>query len=61
MVAGVFVGVAVVVVADPTVRMVGRGTRDRRMQELAKAANVAKVATTPPPPSKQSPKQSTTR
>ena len=46
MVAGVVVGVAVVVIADPTVTIVGRGIRDQRMQELAKAA---KVATIPPP------------
>ena len=55
---GVVVGVAVVVAADPTITMVGRGTRNRRMQELAK---VAKVATIPPPTSKQSLKQSTIR
>ena len=54
-------GVAMVVVADPTVTMIGRGTRDRGMQELAKVANVAKVATTPPPTSKQSLKHSTIR
>ena len=51
----VVVGVAVVV-ADPIVAMVGRGTRDRQMQELAM---IAKVATTPPSLSKQSPKPST--
>ena len=55
MVAGVVVGAAVVVVADPTVTMVGRGTRDRRMQELAKVAKVAKVVTPPPPPKNNPP------
>ena len=34
-VAGVVVGVAVVVVMDPTITKVGRGTRDRRVAELA--------------------------
>ena len=49
MVAGVVVGVAVVVIADATVTIVGCGIRDQRMQELAK---VAKVATISPPTSK---------
>ena len=52
------VGVAVMVVADPTVTIVGRGTRAWRMQELAK---VAKVAAIPPPTSQPSLKQSTIR
>ena len=52
-------GVAVVMIADPTVTIIGRGTRDRLMQEQAR---VAKVATTPPPPeAKQSPKPSRIR
>ena len=42
-VAGVVVGVAVVVVMDPIVTMVGRGTRDQRMQELAKVTTVATI------------------
>ena len=45
-------GVAVVVVADTTVTMVGRRTSGRRMRELAKVANVAAI---PPPRSKQPP------
>ena len=42
-VAGVVVGVAVVVVMDPIVTMVSRGTRDQRMQELAKVTTVATI------------------
>ena len=56
--AEVGVEVTVEVVADPTVTMLGRETRDQRMLMLAR---VAKVAAAPPPPSRPSPNQSMIR
>ena len=53
--AEVGVEVAGELVADPTVTMLGRETRDQQMLMLAR---VAKVAADPQPPSRPSPNQS---
>ena len=56
--AEVGVEVAVKVVVDPTVTMLGRETRGQRMLMLAR---VKKVAAAPPPPSRPSPNQNMIR